>query len=164
MRFRRSTFLVNMILSRPYRIGDFLSCLSIFDSNMPLFFTSEERDDFAAFLANLRGMDNHYLVVTLNEAVVACGGLSFEVGSTSASLTWGMVHSGYHQQGLGKRLTEERLSRARALVGVSDVLLSTSQHTYCFYGRFGFEILKITPDGFGKGLDRYDMALALGET
>ena len=30
-----------------------------------------------------------------------------------------------------------------------------------FYARFGFEPVKVTPDGFGPGIDQWDMVLQL---
>ena len=63
---------------------------------------------------------------------------------------------------LQARLTEARLALARTLPGVERLILSTSQHTQGFYAGFGFAVTAHTPDGFGPGLDRVDMALLLG--
>jgi len=60
---------------------------------------------------------------------------------------------------LGTRLTQERLRLARASATVSRRVLATSQHTAGFYRQHGFTVSKITPVGFGPGLDRYDMTL-----
>ena len=35
----------------------------------------------------------------------------------------------------------------------------TSQHTYRFFEKFGFNVKQISKNGYGVGLDRYDMFL-----
>ena len=35
--------------------------------------------------------------------------------------------------------------------------LATSQLTYGFYEKLGFQTTKVTENGFGPGIDRYDM-------
>jgi len=54
-------------------------------------------------------------------------------------------------------LTAARLRTACAAPGVEQVRFDTSQHTQGFYRRFGFVVEGITPDGYGPGLDRWDM-------
>lgn len=61
--------------------------------------------------------------------------------------------------GLGKMLTTARLRAAQTTPGVAQVRIDTSQHTQGFYRRFGFTVEKIVPDGYGPGLDRWDMLL-----
>lgn len=39
--------------------------------------------------------------------------------------------------------------------------LDTSQHTQAFYARFGFTVERVVVNGYGPGLDRWDMALDL---
>ncbi len=40
-----------------------------------------------------------------------------------------------------------------------EIQLDTSQHTYRFFERFGFNVKQISKNGYGEGLDRYDMIL-----
>lgn len=102
-----------------------------------------------------------YLVLRIQDDVIACGGLQvLETGKT-AFLSWGMVAQPYHGKGIGRILTEARLNLARETTGITKVTLNTSQHTKGFYEKFGFVPVKSTPDGYGPGLDRWDMALQL---
>lgn len=138
--------------------ADRAACLGVFDSNVPTFFAPQERAEFSRFLdACDRGAP--YLVLVHNGAVVACGGL--EIAAHSASLSWGMVDRACHGQGLGTQLTKARLALARSLPDLAEVVLATSQHTRGFYEGFGFAVARVTPDGFGPGLDRWDMRLSL---
>lgn len=152
---------MDRVLSRPYHSEDFGACLSIFDSNVPRFFSPKERVEFVKFLEDIEPAKNLYMVLTLKGSIVASGGLSIEAEPGTASLSWGMVDQAWHRQGLGSRLTDERLKLARSSAVVATVVLATSQHTRSFYERYGFRVVKITPDGFAAGLDRYDMAMRL---
>ena len=40
-----------------------------------------------------------------------------------------------------------------------EIHLDTSQHTYRFFEKFGFIVEQITKNGYGEGLDKYDMIL-----
>lgn len=141
---------------RPYRAVDRDSCLALFDGNTPRFFDPSERAGFAAW----RDTSTHpYLVIARVGAIVACGGHALDAGGTVASLCWGMVAQDEH--GLGRALTQARLDAIRAVPQVAKVTMNTSQHTQQFYARFGFEPVKVTPDGFGPGIDQWDMVLQL---
>jgi len=150
-----------MTLLRPFRPDDSAACLAIFDSNTPKFFAPQERDEFRSYLASLGARSAPYLVLETDGVLRACGGLEVAPDSGEVHLTWGMVDQTCHGQRLGTRLTEARLALARTLPGATRLILSTSQHTQGFYARFGFTVTRITPDGFGPGLDRWDMALPL---
>ncbi|MFN6056861.1 MAG: GNAT family N-acetyltransferase [Paracoccaceae bacterium] len=149
------------IIIRPFLFEDRPACLSIFDSNVPLFFSPKERVEFNDHLKNLVSITSPYIVVVRGGAVVACGGLTVDFPRQRASLSWGMVDRASHGQQLGSILTHARLTLARSISGLTEIELSTSQHTHGFYGRFGFVPTKVTLSGFGPGLDRWDMTLKL---
>ena len=148
-------------VARPWRAGDKTSCLALFDSNLPRFFAPDERAEFETFLDALTLRPAPYLVLERGGRIVACGGLEVEPGGRQASLTWGMVNRALHGQRLGTALTTARLDLARAMPRLERLVLATSQHVGGFYQGLGFETEKITPGGFGPGLDRWDMALDL---
>ena len=152
--------LMQALVTRLFRPDDLAACLAVFDSNLPRFFAVEERDEFKAFLQNRTPTDDPYLVLQQESRIVACGGLSLEREKRQASLSWGMVDQNLHGQGLGRELTQARINLAKGMVGIDRLTLATSQHTRGFYERFGFVIQRLTPNGFGLGLDRCDMLLA----
>lgn len=145
--------------TRPYAPRDRAACLALFDGNVPRFFTEAERVDFADLLDSRSG-DWAYKVVERDSVVVACGGVALGVDGRTAGLCWGMVARDRHRAGLGRALTEARLAVARAL-GATQVRLDTSQHAQGFYTRQGFVVERVTADGYGPGLDRWDMILRL---
>ncbi|MBI1649299.1 GNAT family N-acetyltransferase [Hyphomicrobium sulfonivorans] len=149
--------MLHMNIIRPYAGSDMAACLRLFDGNVPRFFAASERQDFAAFLERLPGKT--YLVVERDHIVVACGGHMVETGGETAALCWGMVDHNLQGNGIGRLLTEARLNAVRAEGGVKRVKLDTSQHTRDFYARFGFRAEAVVKDGYGPGLDRWDMLL-----
>lgn len=144
----------------PYESADKIGCLNVFDTNVPKFFAEDERAVFSDFLDG-PVLKRHYLVLRIQDEVVACGGLKVLETGKSAFLSWGMVAQPYHGKGIGRVLTEARLHLARQTTGIKKVTLNTSQHTKGFYEKFGFVPVKLTRNGYGPSLDRWDMALHL---
>lgn len=150
-----------MLLFRPYQPADLEACLRLFDGNTPHFFDPSERELFIGYLGRSTAP---FFVIERNGAIVACGGYAIEPDGATASLTWGMVERTLHGQGIGQQLTAKRLDAIRTLAQLRQVQINTSQHTQRFYARFGFETIKVTPDGYGPGIDRWDMLLPLQPT
>jgi GNAT superfamily N-acetyltransferase len=148
---------------REYTPADRDACLAVFDSNVPRFFVSPEREEFAAFLD--APPPGPYLVVEDDAGVVVgCGGYAMGRGTADAHLCWGMVARERHGTGLGRLLLDARLERVRADAAdgsIEALALHTSQHTRGFYERRGFRLESVTPDGYAPGLDRCDMRLVL---
>ncbi|MCC5054006.1 GNAT family N-acetyltransferase [Xanthomonas campestris] len=145
---------------RTYRPDDSDACIELFDANVPKFFNAEERPDFVWFLTH-QSAAWHYQVVERAGDVVGCAGYAVNADGTTASLCWGMVDPQLHRQGLGTTLLLARLEALRLRAGIERIVLDTSQHTQAFYARHGFVVQQITQDGYGAGLDRWDMALDL---
>lgn len=148
------------VTTHPYTRADRIECLKVFDTNIPKFFAKDERAIFAEFLDG-PVLKRPYLVLQIKDEVVACGGLKVLEKDKTAFLSWGMVAQPYHGKGIGRVLTEARLRLARQTTGIAKVTLNTSQHTKGFYEKFGFVPVRSTPNGYGLGLDRWDMALKL---
>lgn len=147
-----------MKIIRPYHPSDMQACLHIFDMNTPKFFSPAERKDFEQFLTNY-AFDWEYQVIENEGMIVACGGHAIRKDAETVDLCWGMVANNMHGTGLGKMLTIARLKAASAIPGVIKVRLDTSQHTQGFYSQFGFEPERIISEGYGAGLDRWEMIL-----
>lgn len=142
-----------------YHSVDFESCLAIFDSNSPNYFSSAEKQEFEAFLLDLPGP---YLIVKHQKfGIVGCGGYAFNQKYKSADLCWGMVHSDFHKQGFGDALLQYRLACIKANPEIKAINLKTSQLTNHFFQKVDFETLNVVKDGFASGLHRYDMQLYL---
>ena len=144
---------------RDYTSTDEPACLALFDSNVPDFFLPSERQDFRDFL--LRLATPYFVVEDAAGMVVGCGGYAVDRVTRTARLCWGMVRHDLHRTGIGRALLEARLDRMRADGLVDAVELDTTQNTYAFFERWGFRTSSVEPEGYGPGMDRYEMRLDL---
>jgi N-acetylglutamate synthase-like GNAT family acetyltransferase len=147
---------------RAFDTRDREACLRLFESNMPQFFAPYERDEFEEYLTEdvERGPISEYLVLEADGKTVACGGYCIAPDGT-AELFWGLVGRDQHREGFGTQLLLERLRRIARVPNASEVILDTTQFSSGFFERFGFEVVQITPDWYGAGLDRVSMRLEL---
>jgi N-acetylglutamate synthase-like GNAT family acetyltransferase len=154
------------MLIRSYSPADRAACLAIFTSNMPRYFAVDELPGFARWLDAQDAGELAYPEESLAEPyfvgeeagrVVACGGLGILRDRPWLTMAWGMVAAELHCQGFGRALLLHRLHYAAQHHPSYTVALDTSQHTFYFFEKLGFEVIKITPDGYAPGLHRYDM-------
>jgi len=133
-------------------------CIAIFKSNMPLYFMDKELPLFEKWLDE-KGLDGQYFVIEEAEKLLACGGYFYHDVIKKHGLSWGMVDAKLHGQGIGRILTKYRVEKMIEKFPNAEYMIETSQHTFKFYQKMGFVTKKITPNGFGEGLDNYYMEL-----
>ena len=75
-------------------------------------------------------------------------------------MSWGMVHPNWQSKGWGTKLTQYRIEKIKQTTA-QKINLRTSQYTWKFYEKMGFSLFYTQKDYWGKGLDLYDMQLAL---
>jgi ribosomal-protein-alanine N-acetyltransferase len=155
-----------MLLIREYKATDRKACIDIFKSNMPLYFAANEFSLLENWLdskdkgeiAYKNNIAEHFYVVEQDSKVVACGGF-YITDQHNANMAWGMVNSALHRKGIGKEFLSYRIEEIKHLYPGLSISLDTSQHTYSFFVKMCFVVIKIKKDGYGKDLDRYDMVL-----
>jgi len=152
---------------RPYLAKDKETCIEIFKNNCPKYFVDAELKDFEVWL---NGQDQNklayrnsnvekYFVIEKEKEIIGCGGFYIASDNLLASMAWGMIHHDFHKLRFGQELFTFRLDKIKNDFPNHNISLSTSQHTYRFFERFDFKVIKITTDGFGIGMDKYDMIL-----
>lgn len=146
---------------RPYKNTDYDSCLRIFKSNVPQYFDESEISEFEEFL--VAHASESYWVIEQNDIGIGCGGIRVRSDS-SGGLSYGMIDHRFHRNGIGKALTNFRILQLLDSPDLVTITLDTSQHTYAFYQRFGFEVTNIRKDFYGEGLDCYSMNLSLPDS
>tara|TARA_B100000085_G_scaffold83653_1_gene75472 strand:+ start:293 stop:766 length:474 start_codon:yes stop_codon:yes gene_type:complete len=149
---------VELILMRikPYKQKYFDNCVDIIESNTPKYILPIEHLAFKNYLLK---KNKTYFVLFNGFNLVACGGYGINDSQTKAGLSWGLVHRKHHSQGIGSYLLRFRIENIKKKYPSVNIHLDTSQHTYKFFERFGFKVRKISKDGYGEGLDMYDMIL-----
>ena len=149
---------------RPYTPSDKQACLDAFNTNVPKYFTEQESKDFEWFLDKLADPLHEenppYFVLLLNGNIIGCGGYGKKLGDTTSNnitFIWGLVDANYHKQGFGEQLLLFRLAEIKLNHPNNPVILDTTQFSAPFFERYGFETVKITENGYGEGMHRYDM-------
>lgn len=156
---------------RLYNLKDKQACLNIFDSNYPKYFDKSERDMFDKWLSHQTDStinyksptytnseaDAYYVLELPNKKIIACAGFYILKDEKEARLAWGMIHADYHKQGFGTALYNHRKEKIREVWPNHKITLGTSQHTFPFYEKMGMQVMNSFKDGYGIGLDRYDM-------
>jgi ribosomal protein S18 acetylase RimI-like enzyme len=159
------------MLIRPYAKKDREPCIAIFDSNCPKFFDESERSMFLLWLdhqgdasINYKSptytnaeADAYYVIEIPNTGVIACAGFYILKVVKETRLAWGMIHSDFHQKGFGTLMYKHRRKKIKQHWPHYLITLGTSQHTFGFYQKMGMQVKAIFKDGYGIGLDRYDM-------
>lgn len=148
---------------KAYLTRDKQACLKAFESNVPKYFTQAEIVDFDAFLEmipNKVGVNKtYYFVVVFENEVIGCGGFGDKDNTKIITLAWGLIHQKFHKKGFGKELLAFRLEQIKEKYPNHIVYIDTTQYSYGFFEKYGFETTKITNDFYEKGLHRYDMQL-----
>jgi GNAT superfamily N-acetyltransferase len=142
---------------RQYGASDRDRMLAIFDANTPQFFAVDERADFSRYLDENGA---RYEVCERDGAIVA--GFAIAPGTAGrAHLNWILVDPSAQGGGIGKAMMQAALKRARDQ-GAAMLDIAASQHSAPFFLCHGARALARIDDGWGPGMHRIDMELALG--
>tara|TARA_B110000285_G_scaffold234402_1_gene311224 strand:+ start:2948 stop:3142 length:195 start_codon:yes stop_codon:yes gene_type:complete len=63
--------------------------------------------------------------------------------------------------GIGRKLLNHRLSLLKSEKSIQKIIVRTSQITFLFYEKFGFELKEVKKDYWSKGFDLYHMEIDL---
>lgn len=154
-----------MITIKPYLPEYKETLLTVFKSNMPLYFAEEELPLFDAFLdRDIHNANRPYWIVFEDDVIVGCGGIGINeptkyTNEPHVIMCWGMVHREYHKKGYGKVLLELRIEESKKLFPGVKIALGTTQHSYGFFERYGFKTVCFEKDHWAKDLDLYQMEL-----
>lgn len=141
---------------RPYSRNDRETCLGLFDANCPDFFAPGERPDYASFLDTSSAC---YELCLVQGQVVGAFGLTGHE-RLRRSLSWLLIHPSSQDLGIGS-VVMARVIRLAVSLGLELVEIAASHKSAPFFTKFGAVINGFFPDGWGPGMHRVDMALAL---
>ena len=141
---------------RPYQTMDKEILTDIFRMNVPRYFDIKEEKDFAEYL-EIYG--DTYMVFEENEQIVGGTGYYYNDQDSSGRITWIFFHPGHSGKGLGRMAVEYCLDQLRQDERVCDFIVTTSQHAYQFFEKFGYVVRYVEKDYWGEGLDLYEMKM-----
>ena len=141
---------------RPYRTSDKGALLELLRLNTPAFFAPSEEADYLDYLDKEA---DHYFVVEEAGTIVGCGGFNLQNNGRRAHISWDLFHPEAHGKGHGTELTRYRITEIQKLPGVEQIVVRTSQMTFLFYQKLGFELKEVVKDYWAEGFDLYWMEL-----
>jgi len=143
-------------LIRQYSSYDYDSVLELIRLNTPTYFSREEEKDLADYL---KFKIQDYFVIDLNNQIVGSGGINYSDDKVKGIISWDMIDPKFQGKSLGKMLLEHRITILKDINSIEKIIVRTSQLTYPFYEKSGFEIIKIVKDYWAKGFDLEEVQL-----
>src|SRR5579884_897197 len=145
------------MIFRRYTPADRTTCIAILDSNMPRYFSQQDRIEFLAFLEAPVGT---YNIQEREEGqIIGCGGIATRDEEQTGILTWGMIQRDYHKQGWGRQLAFLRLRQLSEYPTLKKIALNTSQESAGFFEKLGFHATEFLPNFYCEGLHCVKMEL-----
>ena len=139
---------------RPYRSSDTPLLMNIFQQNIPKYFDPSEIKDFEEYLAE---QPDTYLTIEDNGQIIGGVGYYVKEEDRSGRITWIFFHPDQSRKGHGRTVVEYCLEKLMADDRVQKLVVTTSQHAYLFFEKFGYQVLQTEKDHWGPGLDLYLM-------
>lgn len=139
---------------REYDLKDKEAVINLLRLNTPQYFAPAEEADLVEYLDNKREL---YYVLLLNDRIVGCGGINFADDRTTGKISWDIFHPHYQRKSLGTQLMEHRIKKLKSIGSIRRITVRTSQFTYKFYEKQGFELFEIVQDYWATGFDLYHM-------
>jgi N-acetylglutamate synthase-like GNAT family acetyltransferase len=143
---------------RRYSKNDKLEVLQLLDLNIPYYFAPAEKTDFQNYLETEIEL---YYVLTFENKIIGCGGINFEDEKKTGIISWDIIHPEFQGKKFGKALLQYRISVLKSLENVTKIIVRTSQMTFLFYQKQGFQLLEVKPNYWAKGFDLYFMEYVL---
>lgn len=144
------------LIFRKYEIADAARLKEIYVSNIPLYFDITELPEFEEFLVTDALTDCNYEVLIWDNKIIGAGGIAMNEGGRVV-MCFGLIDSSYHKMGFGKQLLIRRMNLSKKIYPGKFMELDTSQHTYGFFEKYGFETVEVVKDYWAPGLDMYRM-------
>ena len=145
---------------RHYSTEDTDKLIALLDQNIPMYFDPSEKVDYINYLKN---EIEDYFVFEVNNEVIGCGGINYDIENKKARIAWDIIHPNNHGRGIGKQLVNHRIELIKANRNIDSIIVRTSQLAFKFYQKLGFQIDSITNDYWAKGFDLYLMSLNINE-
>lgn len=145
------------MIIRKYEEKDYAEVLNLLALNTPTYFAPAEEKDFIDYLHHHIEL---YYVIEKQGLVVGCGGINFQKDKNKAVISWDIIHPDYQGKGVGTLLLKYRIEVIHKLDDIQIIQVRTSQHSFPFYEKNGFELVGIYSNYWAEAFDLYDMKRA----
>ncbi len=145
---------------RDYAAPDKPALLGLLQKNIPGYFAQSELADLATYLDH---ETEQYFVAEINGEVIAAGGLNFKDDHRTGVISWDFVDPEFQGKGVGKKLLSYRMDLLRNMTNVTRIIVRTTQKSYRFYEKNGFELRYVVKDYWEEGFDLFFMEFTEGQ-
>jgi [ribosomal protein S18]-alanine N-acetyltransferase len=108
---------------REYVDSDKPEVLNLLLSNMPKYFDPKEAKDFEEYLDFKREM---YYIVISDNTIIGAGGINYFPEERTARLSWDIIHPGYQERSIGRKLTEHRIKQIEIKGNTGSIVARTT--------------------------------------
>jgi [ribosomal protein S18]-alanine N-acetyltransferase len=140
---------------RNYLPDDYTKVMEVFRLNVPQFFASEEEADLRDYL---KEHGESYYVIEVKGEIIGAGGHHYPLPGVGR-LSWDFFRPEVQGKGWGRKLINHSLDEIRSKKHVKRLEVWTSQQSYQFYAKFGFNVHRVEKDFWAKGFDLYHMEM-----
>jgi ribosomal protein S18 acetylase RimI-like enzyme len=141
---------------REFRAEDTSALIQLFRLNTPTYFDVSEE---AGYLIYLEKETEDYFVVEKDNQIIGTGGINYVPDRNEAVISWDILHPDYQGKGIGSKLLQFRIDLVRSNPSYSSLMVRTSQLTFKFYQKNGFDLEKVVEDYWAPGFDLYQMKM-----
>lgn len=144
----------NKVTIREYSHADRSAVIKLLQLNTPEYFSPDEEQDLEYYLDH--EIEN-YFVLEFNGTIAGSGGINFSENKNTGIISWDIMHPQYQKKGLGSILLKYRLQLLLSTPDIESIKVRTTQHTFRFYEKSGFVVLKTVADYWSTGFDLVEM-------
>ncbi|WP_027127254.1 GNAT family N-acetyltransferase [Gelidibacter mesophilus] len=141
---------------RKYSNLDKPKIIELLRKNTPEYFDSSEEKDFENYLDN---EVEDYFVCEINSEIIGAGGINYFTEQKLARISWDMIDPNSQGNGIGKKLTQYRISHINENPNIETIIVRTTQLVYKFYEKLGFKLERVEKDYWAKNFDLYLMKM-----
>lgn len=146
--------MTDLLTINEYEIKDKPEVIHLIRLNTPKYFAAIEENDLINYLENEKEL---YFVLRYHKNIVGCGGVNFANNKTIGKISWDIIHPNYQNKSLGTRLLNHRIDLLKGIKTIKKIIVRTSQVSYKFYEKQGFELIEIIKNYWADGFDLYYM-------
>ncbi|MEO9256867.1 MAG: GNAT family N-acetyltransferase [Crocinitomicaceae bacterium] len=144
----------NSTTIRKYDPSDKNTVIGLLRENTPNYFAKEEEKELINYLENEIEL---YYILLFDDKIIGSGGINFSEDKKTGIISWDILHPEYQGKSFGSQLLKYRIEKLNSIESIEHTIVRTSQLTYKFYEKQGFETLEIIKDYWAKGFDLYSM-------
>lgn len=141
---------------RAYSEKDKIKVIGLLKKNTPKYFDPSEEPELEKYLDNQ--MEDYFIYAEGSE-ILGAGGINYFPEEKLARISWDIVEPNAQGKGIGRKLMQYRINQLKENKNIETIIVRTSQHTFKFYEKMGFQLETVEKDFWAKGFHLYQMTM-----